>query len=113
MEKVRVCIMGAGNISNTRHIPALLNNKEVEIVGVISDELKKIKRTLANHKFLKKENTFLVSSSQDIFMQLKKCQWFMENVDAVVIGTPPKQHFLATKACLNLKMKKKKKCLFV
>ena len=102
MGKVRVCIIGAGNISNTRHIPALLKNKEVEIVGVISDELKKIKRTIANHKFLKEKNTFLISSNQDIFMQLKKCQWFMETVDAVVIGTPPKQHFLATKACLNL-----------
>lgn len=39
MNPIKVVIIGAGNISNTRHIPSLLLQKELfEIVGIISDE---------------------------------------------------------------------------
>ena len=46
MGKIRVCIIGAGNISNTRHIPAILQNNDMQITGIVSDEKKKIKRTI-------------------------------------------------------------------
>lgn len=100
MNKIRICIIGAGNISNTRHIPALKKNKRVEIVGIISDEEKKISRTISNHKDLIQCSQLLIDSTKDIFEQLEKCEWFMKNVDAVIIGTPPKQHFPMVKACL-------------
>ena len=42
MQKINVCIIGAGNISNTRHIPALKKNKNVNIAGVVSNKQKNI-----------------------------------------------------------------------
>ena len=36
---VKFVVVGAGNISNTRHIPALKKIKNAEIVGVISDKI--------------------------------------------------------------------------
>ena len=44
---INVCIVGAGNISNTRHIPALKKLKNVNIIGILSDKQKNIDRTLA------------------------------------------------------------------
>lgn len=100
MDKIRVCIIGAGNISNTRHIPSILKNKNLSIVGIISDEQKKIDRTIQKHTFI--TNKLLINSSKNIESQLKKCNWFMSNVDAVVIGVPPKQHHAMVKASLLL-----------
>lgn len=98
---IRVCIIGAGNISNTRHIPAIIKNKEeFEIIGVVSDERKKIERTQKKYKFIK--NTLLVNVEKDLKEQLENCQWFKNEVDAVIIGTPPKQHYPLTRACLLL-----------
>lgn len=101
MDRIKVCIIGAGNISNTRHIPALKANSSIfETIGVISDQKKKIERTLAKYKDIK--NTFVIdAAADDIARQLSKCEWFHE-VDAVVIGTPPQQHYPMTKACLEL-----------
>ncbi|MBP3609558.1 MAG: Gfo/Idh/MocA family oxidoreductase [Lachnospiraceae bacterium] len=100
MDKIKVVIIGAGNISNTRHIPGLLLNKDkFEIVGVVSDEKKKIARTQNKYDFIK--NTFLLDKNKDYMEQLKTSQWF-KNADAVVIGTPPKQHYPLVKACLIL-----------
>ena len=101
MDKIKVCIIGAGNISNTRHIPSLLKNKDFEIVGMISDEQKKIDRTSHNYQFI--PNKLLIDSSRNIEEQLKQCNWFVSGVDAVIIGVPPKQHFPMVKASLLLK----------
>ena len=35
MKTIKVCIIGAGNISNTRHIPALKKLKNVRIIYII------------------------------------------------------------------------------
>lgn len=74
------------------------------ITGVISDDQKKIDRTLKTYDWIKE--TFLINSNvsgvENLIAQLENCKWFMTNVDAVVIGTPPKQHYLLTKACLLL-----------
>lgn len=98
MDKIKICVIGAGNISNTRHIPSLLLNKsQFEIVGVISDQKKKIVRTLNKYKDIK--NSYIVNIKKDIISQLESCNWFSE-VDAVIIGTPPLEHYPMTKACL-------------
>lgn len=102
MEKIRICIIGAGNISNTRHIPAILQNDDMQIVGIISDEKKKIVRTIKNYPCLKKIHMFVIDQMESISEQLFNCEWFIKNVDAVVIGTPPKQHYPMVKASLLL-----------
>ena len=100
MNRIKVCIIGAGNISNTRHIPALMKNKNYfEIAGVISDQEEKIHRTVAKYKMFK--NTLVINTSDNIEQQLSACKWFSE-IDAVVIGTPPMQHYSMAKACLTL-----------
>jgi len=35
MEKLKIAIVGAGNISNSRHIPAVLKNRNLQIVGIV------------------------------------------------------------------------------
>lgn len=96
---IRTCIIGAGNISNTRHIPAIMKNKTFHLVGTISNDENKIRDTNAKNKI---PNALLVDTIGDIYTQLSACSWFMEQVDAVVIGTPPMQHFNMVKACLQL-----------
>ena len=97
-EFINVCIIGAGNISNTRHIPALKKLRNVNIVGVISNKQKNIDRT--NTKYHIPNELLLTDTSKDE-ARLKKCDWFKE-VDAVVIGVPPKKHYDLVKLCLNL-----------
>lgn len=74
------------------------------ITGVVSDDQKKIDRTLKSYNWI--NETFLIdrnaSNAEALISQLEKCKWFMADVDAVVIGTPPKQHYLLAKACLLL-----------
>lgn len=100
MKKIRICIIGAGNISNTRHIPAIIKNKKLELVGIVSDEQKKLDRTKNKYPFLK--NELLLDITKNIEEQLSKCEWFINQVDAVVIGVPPYQHYPMVKASLIL-----------
>lgn len=97
---INICIIGAGNISNTRHIPAIQKNINLQIVGAISDDAKKLNRTKENYPGI--PNFFLISITENIYDSLNKCSWFVNDVDAVIIGTPPKQHYSMVKACLQL-----------
>lgn len=99
MKTIKVCIVGAGNISNTRHIPALKKMKNVEITGVISDSQNKIDRTCKKYKI---NNSLLVNNPKNDIKLVEECEWFKE-VDAVVIGTPPHQHHPFAKISLQLK----------
>lgn len=101
MNTHKVCVIGAGNITNTRHIPALKKLKEIEIVGVISDSEEKIRRTQKNHPGL--QNVFLLDKNKSYEEQLRSCKWFTDDVDSVIIGTPPQEHCLLSLACLKLR----------
>ncbi len=96
MQKINVCIIGAGNISNTRHIPALKKNKNVNIAGVVSNKQKNIDRTLQKYRI---ENQFLLENNNP--SSLEKCKWF-KDIDAVVIGTPPREHYKLVDMCLRM-----------
>ncbi len=96
---IKVCVIGGGNITNTRHIPALRKLDDVEIVGVISDVQGKIDSTCKKHGI---ENGLLVNDPKNDIDKVKKCKWF-KDVDAVVIGTPPQQHYPLAKLALTLK----------
>lgn len=96
---IKVCIIGGGNISNTRHIPALRKLRNVEIVGVIGDNQKKIDSTCNKHGI---KNGLLVNDPKNSIEKVRNCEWF-KDVDAVVIGTPPQQHYPLAKLALSLK----------
>jgi scyllo-inositol 2-dehydrogenase (NADP+) len=95
MQKVRVAIIGAGNISNTRHIPALKKTKNVEIVGIIGVKSKNIERTLKKYKI---PNSLLISDGS-FYKSMEACDWFAD-VDAVAIGAPPRDHYAMVEASL-------------
>lgn len=97
-KKIKVCIIGAGNISNTRHIPALKKLKNVEIIGVISNREKSIENTCKKWKI---KNSLLVNNPENDLETVKKCEWFSQ-VDAVCIGTPPQFHYAWAKMSLLL-----------
>jgi len=97
--KVRVVIVGAGNISNTRHIPALMKVKEAEIVGVLSNKADRAKRTAEKHRI---ENFEQLSGELDKdIATLRELAWF-QDVDTMVIGAPPHQHYTLVKMALEL-----------
>lgn len=95
MNKVKVVIVGAGNISNTRHIPALKKVDEMEVVGVLSNRVDRAEKTA------KKNN---IPNFAQIDMEskdggLSNLDWF-DRAEAVVIGAPPKQHYALVKMAL-------------
>ena len=96
---INVCIIGGGNISNTRHIPALKKLKNVNIIGVMGSSEKSVERTCKNNNI---KNSIIVNDPKNDINKVKKCEWF-KHVDAVVIGAPPSQHFPLAKLCLMLK----------
>lgn len=71
--KVRVCIIGAGNMANNVHYPSLTSFDDVEIVGVIESRADRLKQTC--DKFAIPETarfeTRLDSDYQDILTRLK------------------------------------------
>jgi scyllo-inositol 2-dehydrogenase (NADP+) len=97
MPKIKVAIIGAGNISNTRHIPALKKIRNVEIAGAVGIKSRNIERTLKKHKIA---NSLLIKDG-DIYEAMKNCSWF-QTVDAVVIGAPPRDHYPMAEASLQL-----------
>ena len=99
MKVINVCVVGAGNISNTRHIPALKKVKGVEIIGVLSNKIDK------SYATAKKNN---ISNYASIDNNIKKAlcspdinNWF-NKIDAVVIGAPPLEHYTLVKSFLEL-----------
>lgn len=99
MNKTKICIIGAGNISNTRHIPALKKVGEAEIVGVISNREDRARRTAVKHRI--DHHCTITDNIEDNISQLSKLDWF-QSVDAVVIGAPPHLHYGLVKAALKL-----------
>ena len=99
MNKTKVCIIGAGNISNTRHIPALKKVEEAEIIGVLSNNIKRARKTAEKNQILNFGG--VVDDVNENVAALKKLSWFKE-VDAVVIGVPPHLHYGLVKASLEM-----------
>jgi predicted dehydrogenase len=92
--KHKVCIVGGGNISNTRHIPALNKTGRVEIVGLIGKSKKDVDRTISRWKI---HNNHLFESVE----KLRDVQW-LKDVDLAIVGVPPQDHFIVVKAFLSL-----------
>ncbi len=97
--KVNVCIVGAGNISNTRHIPALKKVKNVRIGGVLSSRVDRAKGTAEKHGV--EHYARIGDEFDDIVKSAKDMEW-LGDVDAVVIGAPPRLHYPLVKAFLVL-----------
>ena len=85
------------DITNRRHIPAIKKQNNTELIGVIGDNEKNIEATCLRYGI---KNSFVLDRNKDYIEQLQMCAWFVNDVDAVVIGTPPHEHYLIVKATL-------------
>lgn len=77
--KIKVAIIGIGNIATRTHIPAYLSNEYVELVALVDVDKKKVERTAK--KFGIKKFYFSV---EKLFEE--------QNLDAISICTPPHTH---------------------
>ena len=98
MGKIKIVIVGGGNISNTRHIPALKKNKDVEIIGVLSNNRSSAEDTAKRYKI---KNFAIGIEARSDLAKISKLNWLKET-DAVVIGTPPMTHYGLAKYMLDL-----------
>ncbi len=78
MSKVNIVIIGAGDIAARRHIPALLKGEHTNLYGVFNRHSESTKAVA------EKLNIKAYESLDEVL--------FDENVDAVLIGTPPDRH---------------------
>lgn len=95
---INVCVVGAGRISNLRHIPALRKLKRIKIIGVLGDNPHDVNQTAKKWRIPHSE---IITESKTDFQKLKDTEWF-EEVDAMIIGVPPKQHYPVVRLALNL-----------
>lgn len=82
----RVCLIGGGNITNLRHIPALLKHKSrARIVGVVGTDGASVHRTAAR---LGVAHALVADLTQESAWDV---HW-LRDVDLAVVGTPPRTH---------------------
>jgi UDP-N-acetylglucosamine 3-dehydrogenase len=78
-KKTRVAVVGVGEIGTRAHIPAYLQNKNVNLVALVDADKKKVERTAKKFGIKK-----YFSSIDELFQN--------QDVDAVSICTPPSTH---------------------
>lgn len=99
MNKVKVVIVGAGNISNTRHIPALKKlRKKVSIVGVLSNKHERAEKTASQNSIA---NYAQIIEKKNGEYAVEMAEW-IKDADAFVIGAPPRQHYELVKMALMM-----------
>lgn len=90
----RVCLVGGGNITNLRHIPALLKHKaRAKIVGVIGADETTVQRTARRVGAQHALSAPLTESS------IADIPW-LRDIDLAIIGTPPRTHAALANAAL-------------
>lgn len=95
IKRLRLGIIGAGNIIYNRHLPALVKKADLyDIVGIINPSEEKLVRAAKKYKI---KNFCTYKKYSD----LKSIDWF-DDIDAVIIGTPPSDHYQMVKMCLML-----------
>ena len=78
-DKIKVAVVGVGEIGTKAHIPAYLRNENVELVAIVDADEKKLAKTSKKFKI---KNCF--SSFDDLLKS--------QPVDAVSVCTPPNTH---------------------
>lgn len=86
--KLRVAVVGTGQMATSTRIPAFLVNKHVELVALVDTETEKVEKTA---KRLGVKRFF--ASIDDLFAT--------EKVDAVAICTPPSTHAALAMKAMN------------
>lgn len=90
MKKIRIVSVGSGWVVSNRHVPALFKNKKFEIVAIAGREEEKLKKLAKIYKIPK----FYTGDAT------KNEEWLNE-CDALMIGTDPLSHYKLAKFCLE------------
>lgn len=85
---IRVASVGAGWVTLNRHIPALRRLPDFDVVGIVDRDPDRARRTAIEHRLRR----WAASTSLDV-------PW-LDEVDAVTIGTPPATHVDLARAAL-------------
>ena len=94
-KKLRLALIGAGNVMKTRHLPALLRNVGLfELRGIVDVDITRSKQLADKHRIPH-------YSGLDGEHGISTLEWFNE-VDAVIIGVPPQGHYPLARECLLL-----------
>lgn len=88
MKKIRIGIIGAGNIVKQRHLPGLSKLNDVEVVVVCNKNIENAKEVARNYSIPE------ISKNWEEIIQRK-------DIDAVIIGTPPYMHAPISVAAIN------------
>ncbi len=86
--QVRFAIVGAGNISRHRHVPAMLASKQIQLLGVVDPHVDRRSAVAAQFH--------LAHHSPDL-----SAAW-LDDVEAVTVAVPPKAHALVVREALRL-----------
>lgn len=79
--KLAVAAIGLGWVTTNRHIPWLLRDGRVELVGVVDPHPERVEAAARRHRI---SRTAVTRDPDDV-------SW-LDEVDAVTIGTPPRTH---------------------
>jgi scyllo-inositol 2-dehydrogenase (NADP+) len=88
-QRIRVAAVGAGWVTRHRHIPALQRSPEFEVVGIIDRDAGRARAAAEEHQVRRWAGTPTL-----------EVDW-LDEVDAVTIGTPPATHFQLAGAALE------------
>lgn len=88
MERIRIGIVGAGNVTRTKHIPALKLTKRAEIVGMIDAHEDRAQGVAKKYGIPHWAAYVKNGKLQDI-------PWLQE-IDALVVAVPPFEHYRMT-----------------
>ncbi|MFT3756217.1 MAG: Gfo/Idh/MocA family oxidoreductase [Pseudoxanthomonas sp.] len=93
-----VCLIGGGNITNLRHIPALLKHKaRARITGVIGADEASVQRTA---KRVGAKHALVASLDEATIHDIP----WLSDIDLAVIGTPPRTHAALANLALRHKL---------
>lgn len=90
MKKIKIISIGSGWVVSNRHIPALHNNSKFEIVAIVGRQEEKLKKLTQKYNIPK----FYTGDATENKTWLNNC-------DAVMIGSDPMSHYKLTKFCLQ------------
>src|SRR5690242_11411180 len=87
--RIRVASVGAGWVTQERHIPALQRSGDFEVVGIIDTHADRAQKVAARYNLSRWACTPNLAAP------------WLDEVEAVTIGTPPMAHFAVARAALQ------------
>ena len=97
MDKIRIGLIGAGNIAQNAHIPAYLNQKDVELVAVC--DFNKARADEVKEKYGMKHASYSIEevANWDDVDAVSVCTWNNAHAEAVIAAAKAGKHILCEK----------------